>query len=1449
MFRARWSPGNASGLHRQRTNSSNPFVKAVRLEEANFVFQHFPNILLFCSISKDNMSISINKANNASNSNQKENNSEKLLGCLEPGDEQFEQKPVDLLRQELDSSASALDAIRRHLLTSLKSIDWAMLASTPLENVNNNDGTTKSKNHVHFDDNVINVDLEYSFDGTIESTTSSVGEEQSLSQEWISAECLLAERFDNELDLLTRLHLAFSHALSRPELKQAGALIRSCRWLMAEFCEPQTSKLPNRMTTAVELRDHLNTLSSGFLTTISKGCWSKGAGFSQDKLKPNSETTLATKLPAVQCKQAEEAMNRLLRGEILGGRESDEEEPCENACSFFRNQLNSIGYCVAAMCEAWSAIEACLCPDDLKDLFELIRDLRNLYLYYNTLAEQITHNQRVEMTCELRCNFFHRFSEELTWPAQRCWNKLLELLPVDVGEQLTSGIFSEFEKKIIKVSSDVGSFTETKNIILPLLRYVEAPNRLELFSRAKRLLQLVDERKSRLLSEICFLSTAHANGSSEPIYLEPNPLESLQRVGTNLQHVLRLCCGSSISSERIKLAAESSIDGLLEIFATKSGLDVEQLANWHQLPIRLAFIRGTVLCLHQWIADEARSLLKDLPRSNSQATYESLCLAPTRCFFASAIFGHVTKLMAAVISVKFGFPYNLITDSEDKNNEIYYLKKIVAEQKQILAMKEAQRSDLEKQLKKLKDLNEKNIETVLNAATELVKANTKNYECKLKTLKIEHEQAFIEERTATSRAIEVLKQQFDAQLKERLRRCRVDSSETETNNIQTKEFINLLDHFAKLSLEYNKILIEKTALEQQLHSCGLQKIKTNNSSNNGINGIQLELIKEDCDEQMERFNEAKSKNNATKKSTISMESIRMYIAEMIRITGPGMKVLVMDKETTGIVSCAYAQSEVMQKEVYLFERIDTTVPRDPIKYLKCIAFVRPTPENIELLVRELQNPSYNQYYFYFSNVISKSEVKQLAEADEFEVVREVQEFYADFVALGSHLFSLNLFPAYHCLDWSPNALKRTIQGISSVILSLKKPVTIRYQASSDMTKKLADNLKSLMAKESALFNIAGSSDHCALLLILDRRFDAITPLLNQASFIELFLWSNGKFCLFWTYQAMVHELFGIKNNRVSMEGVSGVRPEMRELLLNPLQDAFYAKNMYSNFGEIGQRIKEMMDEFQKKAQTHQKLESIADLKAFVEQYPQFKKMSGAVAKHVTLVSELSRLVSEYNLLEISELEQHLACHEEHTNSLKNVRRMLNHEKTSDLDATRLVMLYALRFESHPNNDIRGLVNQLRKRGLPEKYYHAIYDVVEFGGAKMCGIETSSELDPIRITKKLIKDLKGVENIYTQHRPLLSEILNELSKNRLKESVFPYSSGCSPLTRVHEVIVFIAGGVTYEESLAVNTFNQAGLMKVILGGTTVHSGRSFIDEVINATQGVIRSGAGSSKLHL
>ena len=40
----------------------------------------------------------------------------------------------------------------------------------------------------------------------------------------------------------------------------------------------------------------------------------------------------------------------------------------------------------------------------------------------------------------------------------------------------------------------------------------------------------------------------------------------------------------------------------------------------------------------------------------------------------------------------------------------------------------------------------------------------------------------------------------------------------------------------------------------------------------------------------------------------------------------------------------------------------------------------------------------------------------------------------------------------------------------------------------------------------------------------------------------------------------------------------------------------HTQNLYNNFGEIGGRIKELMEEFQTKSQSTKKIESIADMK-------------------------------------------------------------------------------------------------------------------------------------------------------------------------------------------------------------------------------------------------------------
>lgn len=98
-------------------------------------------------------------------------------------------------------------------------------------------------------------------------------------------------------------------------------------------------------------------------------------------------------------------------------------------------------------------------------------------------------------------------------------------------------------------------------------------------------------------------------------------------------------------------------------------------------------------------------------------------------------------------------------------------------------------------------------------------------------------------------------------------------------------------------------------------------------------------------------------------------AVKFYINRMIEESGDGMKVLLMDKETTSIISMVFSQSDMLSKQVYLFERMDRRTCNDPMKYLKCIVFVRPTEENIELLQKELRCPKYGQYHLCEYNIL------------------------------------------------------------------------------------------------------------------------------------------------------------------------------------------------------------------------------------------------------------------------------------------------------------------------------------------------------------------------------------------------------------------------------------------------------------------------------------------------
>ena len=552
-----------------------------------------------------------------------------------------------------------------------------------------------------------------------------------------------------------------------------------------------------------------------------------------------------------------------------------------------------------------------------------------------------------------------------------------------------------------------------------------------------------------------------------------------------------------------------------------------------------------------------------------------------------------------------------------------------------------------------------------------------------------------------------------------------------------------------------------------------------------------------------------------------VKSMQSYVNRMTAEVA-GLKVLLLDVDTTTFVSLVMPQSQLLNKEVFLINRLEHK--RDKMKHLKCICFLRPTSESIQYLVEELRDPCYAEYHLFFSNMLKKTQVERLAEADDFEVVKEVQEYFGDYLAVDQQLFHFNLsYPVKYIYgsavdSWDGNAFQRSVDGLLSIMLSLKKRPLVRYSKNSAMSKRLAQEVHYQMQQETQLFDFR-RPDTWPLLLILDRRNDPVTPLLNQ-----------------WTYQAMIHELIGFNNGRVNMSSVGAeVKPDLKEIVLSADQDPFYKKNMYLNLGDLGANIKSYVEEYQIKTKSNMKIESIAEMKRFVEEYPEFKRLSGNVTKHVALVGELSKIVEKNKLLIVGELEQNLASLEQHAIDFKTLQELITNPAVTLRSKVRLSMLYALRYEKSPLSNIQKLFDMLGQAGVEVDEINAIKAVMTYAGADQRQEDIFSNESILSKGKSLVRGLQGVENVYTQHEPQLKQLLDALKNNKLKEMLYPFVDTVSR-DRPQDVIIFVIGGVTYAEARIISQFNAATPgMRIVLGGTAVHNSSSFIAELIDATR--------------
>jgi vacuolar protein sorting-associated protein 45 len=463
----------------------------------------------------------------------------------------------------------------------------------------------------------------------------------------------------------------------------------------------------------------------------------------------------------------------------------------------------------------------------------------------------------------------------------------------------------------------------------------------------------------------------------------------------------------------------------------------------------------------------------------------------------------------------------------------------------------------------------------------------------------------------------------------------------------------------------------------------------------------------------------------------------------------------------------------------------------------------------------------------FTNVVSHNRLEQLAACDELELVTEVQEAFADVYAINSDLFSLNIpttvsLTAQQSLwtSYEESILHRIVDGVFAAIVSLRIHPAVRFARSSPLCLKIAQSLQNRIDDEHILFEQMGAQS--SAIVLTDRRLDPVTPLLNQ-----------------WTYQAMCHELIGLDKNRMDLRKAPGVKKEFEEVVMSCCQDKFFEDNLVSNFGDLALNIEKYVSKFQEQTKTQsQKIESIEDMQRFIDQYPEFKKLSGNVSKHVTVVHELSRLVAANNLISVSALEQEIACEDNRVEQVRKINMALTDPATTQLEKLRLVLLYSVRYMSDTIG-INQLKQSLASLGVAADQVGLIDLLLEYCRDMYKPEETGAGRKSVMSLIKNAAGFGGIENVYTQHKTMVHSLAESVLKNRLKDTAYPYMESkrrgvVAPKEKISDVVVFVVGGATYEEARDVCNLNtqykQSSGQSVLLGGTNVLNSKTFLADL-------------------